>query len=120
MVLVRRDIGHNVFDVAAEDAAEVIDCGGCDRLILSELINGGAGDVMILDQGIGRFLGRGKGFPKRIVNDHLCTSLPAVRNLCMRYDKRNFLLDYSRYNDYNGDRWIPTIVCGMKQKMRRT
>lgn len=120
MVLVRRDIGHNVFDVAAEDAAEVIDRGGCDGFILSELINGGAGDVMIFDQGIGRFLGRGKGFPKRIVNDHLCTSLPAVRNLCMRYDKRNFLLDYSRYNDYNGDRWIPTIVCGMKQKMRRT
>ena len=87
---------------------------------MAQLIDGGAGDVMILDQGIGRFLGRGKGFPKRIVNDHLCTSLPAVRNLCMRYDKRNFLLDYSRYNDYNGDRWIPTIVCGMKQKMRRT
>ncbi len=101
MVLVRRDIGHNVFDVATEDAAEVIDRGGCDGFILSELINGGAGDVMILDQGIGRFLGRGKGFPKRIVNDHLCTSLPAIWNLCMRYDKRNFSLDYGRNNDYN-------------------
>ena len=56
---------------------------------------------MILDQGIGRFLGRGKGFPKGIVNDHLCTSLPTVWNLCMRYDKRNFLLDYSRNDDYN-------------------
>lgn len=91
MVLVRRDIGHNVFDVAAEDAAEVIDRGGCDGFILSELINGGAGDVMIFDQGIGRFLERGKGFPKGSVNDHLC----------MRYDKRNFSLDYGRNNDYN-------------------
>ena len=101
MVLVRHDIGHDVFDVAAEDAAEVIDRGGRDRLVFSELVNGGAGDVMILDESIGRFLRRGKGFPKGIVNDHLCTSLPAVWNLCMRYDKRNFLLDYSRNNDYN-------------------
>ena len=55
MVLVRRDIGHNVFDVATEDAAEVIDRGGCDGFILSELINGGAGDVMIFDERIGGF-----------------------------------------------------------------
>lgn len=105
MVLVRRDIGHDVFDVATKDAAEVIDRGGCDGFILSELINGGAGDVMIFDQGIGRFLGRGKGFPKGTVNDHLCTSLPAAWNLCMRYDKRNFPLDYSHNNDYNEEKY---------------
>ena len=35
--------------------AEVVDCGGVERFIVAQLIDGGAGDMMIFDERIGGF-----------------------------------------------------------------
>ena len=48
-------INEDIFDPAIENAAQIVDFQGADSFIMTQLIDGGAGDVMIFDERIGGF-----------------------------------------------------------------
>lgn len=74
LVLVRGDIGHDVLHVAVEDPAEVVDGGGVQGLVLAELVQGGAGDMVVFDEGVGGLGGCFQRLPEGGVDDHGGTS----------------------------------------------
>ena len=49
----RRDIFHDILYLTMENDAQIIDGGCVERLVFPDLIDGGAGNVMILYEGIG-------------------------------------------------------------------
>lgn len=73
-----------------EDAAEVVDrCGG-EGLVFAELLDGGAGNAVVFDQGIGGFGGLLQLLPKGLIADH---RIPPKRI--------NFILGCICYLDYS-------------------
>lgn len=53
-----------------QNPAEVIDGGGVQGFILAQFVNGGAGNVVVFDEGVGRFPGFFQGLPEGGVVDH--------------------------------------------------
>lgn len=39
--------------VASQNPAQIVDCSGGDGLVFAEFVNGGAGDTVVLDEGVG-------------------------------------------------------------------
>ena len=74
LILLRGNIAHDPLHRAGKDPAKIIDGGGIQGLVLSELVNGGAGDFVPFDQGVGGFLRSLKGFPKGGIVNHGITS----------------------------------------------
>ena len=74
MILFARNVGQDILHPAVQDAAEVIDGRGGDRLVFAELVNGGAGNAVIIDEGVGGFRRAAQGFPKTIVTNHIAHS----------------------------------------------
>ena len=74
LVLVGWDIFHNALHGASEDAAEVIDGGGVQGLVLTELIDGGTGNPVVFDQCIGGLRRIAQGVPKWSVRYHVTAS----------------------------------------------
>ena len=42
-------VDYDVLYPTIENAAQIIDSGGIDRLVVPQLINGGAGDAVVFD-----------------------------------------------------------------------
>ena len=74
LIILAGNILYDPFHRTAEDPAQVIDGGGVYRLVLSQLIDGGAGDPVVFDEGIGGFSALLQLFPERTVTDHNLTS----------------------------------------------
>ena len=68
MIRFARNVGQDILHPAVQDAAEVIDGRGGDRLVPSELVDGGAGNTVIFDEGVGGFRRAPQGFPKNDCN----------------------------------------------------
>ena len=90
------NVFHDVFRLALKNSAQIIDGGRGYRLVFPQLVNGGAGNMMPGDQGVGRLRGGLQCFPKTPVNNHSSHSF--LDASIVGYD---FYLDYSRNNDYN-------------------
>lgn len=73
------NILHHLGDGAVEDAAQVIDGGAVHRLVLPQLVNGGAGNVVVFDQCVGGLLRSPEGVPKGRIYDHRQASFCEVR-----------------------------------------
>ena len=55
LIVFRGDIFHHVLHPAVENAAQIVDGGRVQRLILAQFIQRGAGDAVVLDEGVGGF-----------------------------------------------------------------
>ena len=51
--------------IAVQDAAEAVNGGGVQGLVFTELVDGGAGEVVVLDQGVGGLAGCAERFSRR-------------------------------------------------------
>ena len=69
LVILRGCIGHDVLHGTMQNPAEVIDGGGVQGFILPQFVDGGAGNVVVLDEGIGGFFRPLQGLPKRRIDD---------------------------------------------------
>ena len=69
----RGDIFHYGFNSAVENAAQIVDGGGIQRFVFSELVYGWAGNAIILYKGVGGFSWIFESFPKRSINNHSIT-----------------------------------------------
>lgn len=74
----RGDIAEDLLDGAVEDAAQIVEGGSAQRFVLPQPVDGGGGNVMILDEGIGGFSGFLQRLPKGGVNQHSDTPFPCV------------------------------------------
>ena len=74
LIFVGGDIFHDGFHRAGEDAAEVVDGGGIEGLVSAQLVDGGAGDPVIFDQGIGGLRRIAQGIPKGSVGNDMTAS----------------------------------------------
>lgn len=61
---------QNIFHVAGEDIAQIVQRGGGDVPVLFEGVQGAAAEGIVLDQRIGRDALAPHGFPQRVVFDH--------------------------------------------------
>jgi hypothetical protein len=69
-IILAGNVFHDLRYGAVQNPAQVIDGGGVHGLILSQLVYGGAGKTVVLDQGIGGFLGGTERFPEGFVGNH--------------------------------------------------
>lgn len=76
LIIIRLHIFHDIFHAAFKDDAEIVDGGCVQRLVLAKLVDRGAGDVVILDERIGRLGRLSQRCPESIIYDHR-TTLPA-------------------------------------------
>ena len=53
LIIITRNILHDILNAAIQDDAQVVDGGCIKRLVLTELVDRGAGNVVILDERIG-------------------------------------------------------------------
>ena len=65
-----RRIAHHFLDVAVENPAKVIDCGGVDGFIIAQAVDGGAGNVVLVDECVCGFLRFLQGPPERLICNH--------------------------------------------------
>ena len=65
-------IFHHIGHFAAQNAAKIIDGGGVQGAIVAEFVDGGTGDAMIFDQGVGGLAGGMKRAPKWLVRNQNC------------------------------------------------
>ena len=88
-------------DVTVEDSAEVVDGCGIDRFIFAQAINGGAGNVVLVDQRVCGFSGLLQGSPERLVCNHAGSPI-----LIRLYNsiKCRCNPDHSRKDDYIEER----------------
>lgn len=75
LIFFRRPILHDILNAAIQDDAQVVDGGCIQRLVLTQLVNCGTGNVVILDERIGRLGRLLQRCPESIVYDHR-TTLP--------------------------------------------
>ena len=78
MIFLAWNILHNFFHPALQNPAQVIDGGGVERLVFPQLVDGGAGDAVVLDEGVGRFGGSSECGPKRCVRYHYSASCGVI------------------------------------------
>ena len=64
------NVFHDVFRLALKNSAQIIDGGRGYGLVFPQLVNGGAGNMMLVDQCVGGFLRFAQGFPKSGIYDH--------------------------------------------------
>lgn len=50
LVCIGRHIIENIRDIAVKDAAKVVDGGSVHGFIFAEFVDGGAGNMMVIDQ----------------------------------------------------------------------
>lgn len=56
LVIFRRDVLHDFTDSTVKDSAKVVYGGSVQRFVFPQLVDGGAGDVVVFDQGVGGFI----------------------------------------------------------------
>ena len=98
LVILRRAIFHDILYATFEDDAEIIDGGCVQWLIFTELVDGRTGNVMILDERIGRLGRLLQRCPESVIYDHRPTPLTLFGEYIVFY---GWILDYSRNIDYN-------------------
>lgn len=81
-----------------QDPAQVVQGSSIHRLIFPQFVNGGTGDMMLVDQGIGCFLGIFQCFPERLIDDHALVPPFIADRINIYY---SFILDYGQKNNYN-------------------
>jgi hypothetical protein len=79
---------HDIAYLAFQNSAQVIDRSGVEGFVLSQLINGGTGNMMVFYQGVGGFRRSLKRLPERTVTDHGKSSIDSI---ILSYDA-DFLL----------------------------
>jgi hypothetical protein len=62
LVILIGNVLYDLLDTASENSAQVVKGRGGDGLVISQLVDGGTGNAVLSDQGIGGFA----GFVKRI------------------------------------------------------
>ena len=74
LILRRMNIFRHIADGTVQDPAQIIQgcCG--DGLIFAQLVNGGAGNVVLLNQSIRGFRGRFESAPKGRIYNHVVGS----------------------------------------------
>ena len=74
LVVRRGDVFQYLVHLAAEDPAQIVQgrCG--DRLVFAQLVDGGAGYMMIFYERIRGFRRFFQGFPEGVVNNHTIAS----------------------------------------------
>ena len=70
LILIAVDILEDLFRTAAEQGAKIVQRFGADGFVLPELVQGGTGDIVMVDHSVSRFFRIFKGFPKRCVIYH--------------------------------------------------
>lgn len=73
LIFVGRDVFRNVFQLAVQYAANIIQRGGVQGFVLAQFIDGGAGNVVVMNEGIGRLIGILQRYPEAIINYHTVT-----------------------------------------------
>ena len=56
LVIFGRDVLHDFTNSTIENSAKVVNGGGVQRLVFPQLVDGGAGDMVVFDQGVGGFI----------------------------------------------------------------
>ena len=79
LVIAAGDIDQNVLDFAVQDTAQVVECGGIQRLVFAEFVDGGAGNPVVFNQGIGGFVGFAQCGPEGCVRNHNATPQNSLR-----------------------------------------
>ena len=70
MISVRRCVTHHFLNIAVENTTEVVDGGGIDGFIVAQAINGGAGNVVLVNQRVRGFFGLLQGSPEWLICNH--------------------------------------------------
>ena len=98
LVVRRGDVFQYLVHLAAENPAQIVQGRGGDRLVFAQLVDGGAGYMMIFYERIRGFRRFFQGFPEGVVNNHTIASpfLVTVSSCSLFILGYNFLLDYSR------------------------
>lgn len=67
----------DIFNPAFQNTAEIVEGGGGQGSVLSKLVNGGTGNVVSVDERVGRLGGAGEGLPEGCVV-YQCIHLPVL------------------------------------------
>ena len=78
LVIAGGSIADNICNVAVQYPAEVIDRGGAQGLIFTQAVDGGTGQLMNMNQRIGRFLRIFQCIPEGFICNHSDSSFLAM------------------------------------------